>query len=265
MIARKLSLAGAVALVGVGLLANAGVSWGLAIQGYAMAEAGQSPSGFERPMSAKDLSHPTDTPPSALPMGAGCQPLTGEPLNWFGAVRELPDCLILYTGPTGPIVLSLALDMSSSFNSFCIDMNADGRPEKLIRGFDSLVADGVPRPASPLLSLQRTSFGGEILAISEHPVIDSGPFLEIAVSYPSFTVRSARADVWGWSDLDEDGDLDAVVLMSLSGQEGQFVYRLFWLENTGFEATQPLTGDLDGDGAVGASDLTMLLGGWTGH
>ena len=96
---------------------------------------------------------------------------------------------------------------------------------------------------------------GDEFVLVEHCVL-SGAVLRAFAASVGLPAEVGDA---GLVDLDRDGDLDVVFQLGTWGH-----WHPFWIENTGFEATQPLAGDLDGDGAVGASDLTMLLGGWTG-
>jgi hypothetical protein len=86
----------------------------------------------------------------------------------------------------------------------------------------------------------------------------------------------------GWLDCDNDGDLDLVctakgyqrqqsfsdyqsfegywICGSVFQAEGPKVW--FWLENTGFQHTNPIAADLNRDGQVDGADLGLLLVSW---
>ena len=97
----------------------------------------------------------------------------------------------------------------------------------------------------------------------------------------------------GWLDCDSDGDLDIVLEIEISTTRPNcywfdpcagmlmdppncpywkcdadittlFSKQIVWLENTGFQHTASLEGDLNGDGHVDSEDLGRLLGGFTG-
>jgi hypothetical protein len=53
-------------------------------------------------------------------------------------------------------------------------------------------------------------------------------------------------------DMDSDGDMDLVVSADIN----------FWLENTGFQHTNPIAADLNRDGRVDGADLGRLLVSW---
>jgi hypothetical protein len=65
----------------------------------------------------------------------------------------------------------------------------------------------------------------------------------------------------GWRDMDSDGDLDLVMTINMvfdGASDNEF--RPFWFENTGYQAAPPPNPyDLDQDGEVGASDISVLL------
>ena len=59
----------------------------------------------------------------------------------------------------------------------------------------------------------------------------------------------------GWRDCDGDGDLDLVCAIETDGGLLGFVY----FENTGFQHTAPLEGDINHDGQVDSADVGVLL------
>jgi hypothetical protein len=63
----------------------------------------------------------------------------------------------------------------------------------------------------------------------------------------------------GWADVDGDGDLDLVGHVAVDLGQGGSVNANIWFENTGFQSSAPNPYDLDQDGEVGASDISVLL------
>jgi hypothetical protein len=62
----------------------------------------------------------------------------------------------------------------------------------------------------------------------------------------------------GFRDCDGDGDLDLIFhLYALIGDTSKEAF--FWLENTGFQRTAPIEGDLNHDGQVDNADVGVLL------
>jgi hypothetical protein len=181
---------------------------------------------------------------------ASSQCFEGEPFEMFGAMREISDCNVADAGED------------------IIDVNADGRPEAFLDGgfYWSLMYAGEPLPSNCFLALQESLFEKGEASFVNRCVLPSERLLEAALSQSHVpNPTNAFASYEGWRDMDGDGDFDFIAGIGVSdGRPGAQAFSLYWFENIGIEATQPLVGDLDGDGAVGASDLTMLLGGWTG-
>jgi hypothetical protein len=261
----SISIGGGLALVAVGLLANAAAS--LVGTPERTANADDLKRAAKNPQSVADVAvsrademrRAMDGTPPTMPMGGGgvgCD--WGKPLEWFGVLRESPECLSLGLPPWGWAPPQSTIER--------IDVNADGMMEYVGITWGRLVISGVPQTEFVLAWNTAASVVAGSVIFQQQSVLSSAMLLPLlATVQQPFTDAQARVD--GFRDLDGDGDMDAVV--SISVQYAPPVYggttKYAWLENTGYEATQPLVGDLDGDGSVGASDLTMLLGGWTGN
>ncbi len=159
--------------------------------------------------------------------------------DWFGAIRPLPDCLgsslFRRTGPR--------------------DINRDGIEEVVDIAYESVSTN--PPQNICLAERFEIDIDGGSETTTRQCVLSSleiMPYLQ-SVAGPGGTTVVAFHTA-GWHDVDRDGDLDLCVVIDFEHNA--------WIENTGFEATQPLTGDLNGDGNVDSADLTILLGGWTG-
>ena len=71
------------------------------------------------------------------------------------------------------------------------------------------------------------------------------------------------ANPGGWLDCDSDGDLDFVLEIHVMRHVGPFfttiIIHKLWFENTGFQHTAPIEGDLNHDGQVDNADVGVLL------
>jgi hypothetical protein len=99
----------------------------------------------------------------------------------------------------------------------------------------------------------------------------------------AFGLKWLRISPKGWLDCDNDGDLDMVctaqgfqvqrngedylswegtfwICAQIVTNEGPKVS--FWLENTGFQHTNPIAADLNRDGRVDGADLSLVLYAW---
>ena len=85
----------------------------------------------------------------------------------------------------------------------------------------------------------------------------------LAVNCCGDSLVSATINPIGWRDIDRDGDKDLVCVLSLQVRGGSNTSTTkfdIWFENTGYQsAPAPNPYDLDQDGEVGASDISVLL------
>lgn len=188
---------------------------------------------------------------------------------WFGAIRDLPPCAGVGTGFGQAEIEWARLPVEEGR---LVDVNGDGAREAFRQKEESagifpipLVQSGQPAMPECVLMLQEVENEAGAVSFREHCVLDSAVVIAYLLAQEWAAGSTwASGDVMGWRDLDGDRDLDLVIRVQYFTPTGDGS-RGLWLENTGFEATRPLAGDLDGDGNVNSADLTMLLGGWTGN
>jgi hypothetical protein len=253
------SISSAVALVGVGLISLSCAEIIAASARPALAAPSDQRPVWRGGSTAVPSAMPAslDDSPPAMAMGDADRCPLGESRQWFGVIRELPSCVYDCQSIGGGCLVKLGAAAIGLF-----DVNSDGRPESFGNVNGLLVDGGVPASGTCLLEVQETSFVDGELTIERHCIFDPAPLVAIALA-AGYDYAYIEDAAMGWKDVDGDQDADLVLVIygETKGKPGGMA---FWIENTGFEATQPLTGDLDGDGSVGASDLTLLLGGWTG-
>ncbi len=254
----SISIGGGLALVAVGLLANAAASLVGSPDRTANADDLKRAAKNPQPIADVAVSRADEGGAEMVAMGDGGGCIWGEPLDWFGDIHELPDCAM-----GSPYELAFVM-----MRGGMVDINRDGNQE----------AVEIISPASNWVLIEKNQtfyeecgvwtddwvvLGGASVLL-RRCVLSRDSVIEYAQSQTPFALAYLYLYGGGWRDMDGDGDLDYAFI--LHGSDGaSYLTKAFWLENTGYEATQPLVGDLDGDGSVGASDLTMLLGGWTGN
>ncbi len=145
------------------------------------------------------------------------------------------------------------------------DVNSDGKVESfsnyeqgwlVVSGSNGVGYDGILTRNNVV----PTSTGAKLNFID---ILDLPPsFGDYFVT--EYGVSEAQFYVPGWADCDGDNDLDLVIDVSGQHLDNTPFNFVGWLENTGFQHTASLEGDLNGDGQVDAADLGRLLGGYTG-
>jgi hypothetical protein len=188
---------------------------------------------------------PKDPAPRAMLVGspAGC--VDEVNLGWLTTVRPLPDCW--------------------SFGGFHYaddqDINRDGEVDFVnpVWGVQ-LMKDGQALPAQCLGYLYTTSWDGSAVEVSYQCIASTDQLVQyVAGRFPG---QSVAMNEIGWRDLDGDGDLDLIVELRVNEQWETSAW--VWLENTGYEASSGLAGDINRDGAIDGLDLAIVLAGWTG-
>jgi hypothetical protein len=160
-----------------------------------------------------------------------CQTLAPEP--WFTVVRRLPDCMGLAIG-----------EHTGQF-----DVDGNGEPELLARIY--YAGSGECAVSEIVYSIVQ----GEVVATTRC-VLDATILVEFAATEVPGEQYCCIAEL-NFIDVDNDGDLDAVMNLVVDGNRVPC-----WVENTGFEAAPPRLADINRDGNVDAADLSLLLADW---
>lgn len=177
-----------------------------------------------------------------------------------GTCQDLePD--VRFTGAVHPITLCIDGDTGwfryfGSAGSGSNDINGDGVLEHFSWRGGELTQD--TSPDAPVMYKDEIVFDGTTTSVRYQPVLLAAPLLAFIQSNPNLS--PGYCNLWGWRDMDGDGDLDMLVyFFSLPGN-GEMHTELGWLENTGFPASPiPNPFDLDHDGHVNTADLSLLL------
>lgn len=185
-------------------------------------------------------------PQTRTQMTGGCT--QGADKNWFTTVHDFVsrDCCT----PCTPLGQYLAADLDSAEPS---DVNGDGNLEYLV-GESSLVLEGgyVYGLQISLQEVTRTQTG---ISTNLCRVASTSALVDAVRTFdPNVQRIYVRCML---RDMDNDGDLDLIVQSRITGQ-----YWWCWMENTGFQRTNRVAADLNGDGIVDGNDLGNLLAAW---
>jgi hypothetical protein len=200
----------------------------------------------EMPSGSQTHSMQEEMPPS-VQMAEECS--QGADKNWFTTGHLLPPCARI----TG-IVTGTQIVIASQ-----ADVNGDGTLEMLLPntngsfGGYKIVADGSASTVN-LISVHECSTANGTYSEAIASVLRGQAGAYFLSQVPAAVNVNAYLYL---RDMDSDGDLDLIADASGSG-----VALKFWLENTGFQHTTPLAGDLDHDGKVNGFDLAILLANW---
>lgn len=140
------------------------------------------------------------------------------------------------------------------------DLNGDGEQEYFRQVGVEIVVDGAV--VTPSVSVIARSIVNSTNHSAEEVLVGvaqaNSAWGELALQQnPDATWAAAWID--GFRDLDGDGDKDAFVHIWSMTSSGDSHDTFFWIENTGFQHSMPLDGDLDHDGHVNNADLSLLL------
>ena len=141
------------------------------------------------------------------------------------------------------------------------DVNGDGDAEyfqAVNAGETYIISNSVARPGGEFLVrfvLQHAIAS----TISKESIICSiGVDLGNAILATRPNINLAYINPVGFRDMDGDGDLDLIVRLYSEASGYQQVSH-FWLENTGFQHTAQIEGDINHDGQVDNADVGVLL------
>ena len=181
-----------------------------------------------------------EMPQARMQMAGGCT--AGTDKNWFTTGHLLPSCFVVSGIP-----------LSSADYA---DVNGDGITEFLLRdpnggqGSYAIVANGAPSTVALISSHECGTTGGAYFQTIS--CVLRGEAGDFYLNHVSATATDVSAELF-LRDMDSDGDMDLVV------SAGDIN---FWLENTGFQHTNPIAADLNRDGRVDGADLGRLLVSW---
>lgn len=136
------------------------------------------------------------------------------------------------------------------------DLNADGEMEFFVVQTLECITNGTAVSTGWLIADQSPSAqSGSSLGRFPVASLDGRLGDDFLQLFPE--VQSASTYPNGWRDMDADGDLDLVLLVSESRGSRALYY---WFENTGLPSLPPPNPyDHDGDGSVNTADLSLLL------
>ena len=141
-----------------------------------------------------------------------------------------------------------------------VDINKDGKCEFIYppSGVVQVVQD------SHGVAFGDSLISSKIILTAGDPSVEYFSVLDLPSNLGEYFVQ--RFDVtqgWfqfgGWTDCDGDNDLDLIYVFSGARSDGVGFDLWGWLENTGFQHTAPLEGDLNHDGQVDNADVGVLL------
>ena len=217
----------------------------LTVAGSIAFAAGQQSGGKQSPpmpSGAQAHSMQEEMPQSLWIPEGGCA--QGPDKTWFTTGHLLPSCAI---------VGGIAPESSS-------DVNGDGIRELMFAnplcpqgGGYPILSNGIPSTTA-LLAVHECSTAGGTYSESLSCVMrgEAGAYLKS--QFPAATNVCAYLYL---RDMDSDGDLDLVCSAWVIPNQVNF-----WLENTGFQRTNRVAADLNGDGIVDGNDLGNLLAAW---
>ena len=214
----------------------------LTVVGSIAYAAGQGGAGKQPPMmpsGSQAHSMQEEMPQTRSQMTGGCT--EGATLNWFTVVHDASaadDCV----GEGFSFWSERLLRLKE-------DVNQDGQPDGFFSGFGFQPGSDPNQPIFTRVVFQMKN--------------SSNPVLQQTLLRANVIIQFLGTTNWnyifpmGLVDMDDDGDLDLLVQVEIGPQPHSLC-----VENTGFQHTTHLTGDLDGDGKVNGSDLGTLLSNW---
>jgi hypothetical protein len=245
----SISIGGGLALVAVGLLANAAAS--LVGSPDRTANADDLKRAVKQPQPIADVAVSSAVEGGAeMVAGSEC-PSQFPSQHWFSSIWRVGSCPNQQPFRFGSAPLESA------------DVNADGVLETFSYGVGTIIDHDGSIPDACLFWLDTTSVEDEGVSLERTCVLSSQEVADWLVAQASATPTWAWHDVSGWSDVDGDGDLDLNFAIQYGWAGGQFPALRVVLENTGFEKQTYAAGDINHDGKVDGVDISILLSEWS--
>jgi hypothetical protein len=191
-----------------------------------------------------------EMPQARMQQSPGCPEAQGQPLAWFGQVRDLPLCTFFL------------MDGASGGSQYVADVNGDGIQEFFNFGANTIFANGANTPETTVL-VWKVAFNPADATeqVQKFPVLTVGTLAAwVSAQGGNWTEITVR---WlGWFDADSDGDLDYGFEMRFDASTSTVLKRV-WVENIGYEKpAPPVAADLNHDNRVDGADLSLLLCAW---
>jgi hypothetical protein len=210
----------------------------LTVAGSIAFAAGQQSGGKQSPpmpSGAQAHSMQEEMPQAANQATMACS--EDPPLNWFTVVHD---------GRAADTCLNGNSYWAMQLRAHEYDVNRDGQMDGFFYGENFSSSESGDRPIMWRYTMQMKD--------GARPVVRQGVCSSTVLRQFMGTGSNWYCTALGLVDMDNDGDLDLIVILNDSFT--------VWIENTGFQHTTHLTGDLDGDGKVNGSDLGILLSNW---
>lgn len=176
-------------------------------------------------------------------------PCSGNPLQWLTEIHDAPNIT--------PYCNFAALPPEAA------DVNRDEVVEAFyVADSIRLIRNGETIPDAECLWYSELSHQKSVVSSQMRPILRSDLIRSWADAnglLNGYTI--VEAFVVGWQDMDGDKDLDLAIGI-IGGTQSTWYERLIWIENTGFQHTNRVAADLNGDGMVDGNDLGNLLAAW---